>query len=70
MFYGYRQTVKFIQRGKRHRIPYSIEEGKVGRLMIFNAKNYYDATVIKTVLVLAKVKLVEHNKNPWNNSHK
>lgn len=64
MFYGYRQTVKFVQRGKRHRIPYSIEEGKVGILMIFDAQNYYDATVIKTMLVLAKVKSVEHNKDP------
>ena len=64
MFYGSRQTVKFIQRGKRHRIPYSIEEGKVGGLMIFDAKNYYDATVIKTVLVLAKVKSIEHSRDP------
>lgn len=65
MFYGYRQAVKFVQRGKRHRIPYGIEEGKDWNiLMIFDAQNYYDATVIKTMLVLAKVKSVEHNKDP------
>lgn len=32
--------------------------------MIFDAKNYYDATVIKTVLVLAKVKSIEHSTDP------
>ena len=66
MFYWSRQTVKFIQRGKRHRLPYSIEDGKVGRLMVFNANIYYDAIVIKTVLVLAKVKSTKHNRDPWN----
>lgn len=59
----YKLVLKFIWRGKRHRIDNTIlkEDNKVGELTLRDFKIYYEATVNKTVCIRKNIEIDQRN---------